>query len=182
MRKERSVKMNILMCIAMILLCVTLFSLFVVSNMYARYTESIDNGDSARVAKFSIKPGDEFDEELKAKTVPGKSESLILEIENDSEVAVEYTITVTKVTDNLPLEITLTPEDSTGEDKNPNSISGDGGKKTSINISRQIPIEHTDKFKLKMEWEPNSNDSEADLALMGMVDYITVSIKATQID
>lgn len=182
MRKERSVKMNILMCIAMILLCVTLFSLFVVSNMYARYTESIDNGDSARVAKFSIKPGDEFDEELKAKTVPGKSESLILEIENDSEVAVEYTITVTKKTNNLPLEITLTHENAKDEDKKTNVINAgsDEEKQASIEVSCQAQTKHTDKFKLETEW-PSDNREDA-LALMGMVDYITVSIKATQID
>lgn len=181
MRKERSVKMNILMGIAMILLCVTLFSMCLVSNMYAKYTESIDNSDSARIAKFSITPGGEFFENLKAEAIPGETQNVTLIIENKSEVAVEYTLTVTNVTRNLPLKFTLTPDPADGDAPPATLDSYEEDKGISISSARQEPGEHTDKYKLKIIWDKSKN-SEDDLALMGMVDYITVSVKATQID
>lgn len=182
MRKEHSVKINILMYIAMILICVTLFSICLVSNMYAKYTESIDNSDGARIAKFSITPGGELFENLKAEAIPGETQNVTLIIENKSEVAVEYTLTVTNVTRNLPLKFTLTPDPADGGNT-PHATLDSYDKDNGISISsaRREPKEHTDKYKLKIIWEPNSNNKN-DLELMGMVDYITVSVKATQID
>ena len=54
MGKERNGKVNILMCIVAALLCATLFSMYLVGGLYARYTTSISGSDSARVAAFSI--------------------------------------------------------------------------------------------------------------------------------
>ena len=88
----------------------------------------------------------------------------------------EYTLTVTNVTGNLaPLKFTLNPVSGTNTpsvtfEKYENGIS--------INSARQIPGEHTDKYSLNIVWEPGENDLE----FIGMVDYITVSVTATQID
>lgn len=51
-RSERRAHMNIPMCIAAVLFCLTLFSLHLMSGLYAKYVVSDDSGDSARVIKF----------------------------------------------------------------------------------------------------------------------------------
>lgn len=91
----------------------------------------------------------------------------------------EYTLKVTNVTGNLPsLKFKLDPVDGV-DDAPVTTESHENG--VSISSARQIPGDHTDKYTLNVEWEPSTKE-EDDLALMGMVDYITVSVTATQID
>ena len=47
-------KPNIPMCLACVLLCLTLFSVHLCSGLYARYTEKGATNDSARVASFDV--------------------------------------------------------------------------------------------------------------------------------
>lgn len=177
MGKERNVKVDILMCVVAVLLCATLFSMHLVGGLYARYTTSISGSDSARVAAFSIKQEGTIFQNIEAKVTPGTTQSVDLTITNDSEVAMEYTLTVTNVTGNLtPLKFKLAPADGT-----PSVTTESYENGVSINSARQIPGKHTDKYNLSIVWEQSTNE-EDDLALMGMVDYITVSITATQID
>ena len=51
-RKKTGAKVNIPMCLACVLLCLTLFSVHFSSGVVARYTATADSGDSARVIKF----------------------------------------------------------------------------------------------------------------------------------
>lgn len=51
-RKKTGAKVNIPMCLACVLLCLTLFSVHFSSGVVARYTTTTDSGDSARVIKF----------------------------------------------------------------------------------------------------------------------------------
>lgn len=51
-RPRRRVKMNISMCLACILFCLTLFSIYLTSGLYARYTTSDIGEDMARVISF----------------------------------------------------------------------------------------------------------------------------------
>ncbi len=178
MGKERNVKMNILMCTVAVLLCATLFSMHLVGGLYAKYTTSVSSSDSARVAAFNITQEGTIFQTVEANVTPGTTQSAELTITNKSEVAMEYTLTVTNVTGNLtPLKFTLSPADantpSVATEKYENGIS--------INTACQIPGDHTDKYTLNIVWEPSDNE-EDDLALIGMVDYITVSVTATQID
>jgi len=46
------IKLNIPMCIACVLLCLTLLSVHLTSGLYSRYTSSASGSDSARVVKF----------------------------------------------------------------------------------------------------------------------------------
>ncbi len=177
MGKERNVKVNILMCIVAVLLCATLFSMHLVGGLYAKYTTSISDSDSVRVAAFSITQEGTIFQTIKADVKPGTTQSAELTIENNSEVAIEYTITVTNVTGNLaPLKFTLSAD---GDTPQVTAESHENG--ISINSARRIPGEHTDKYTLNIVWEPSDNE-EDDLALIGMVDYITISVTATQID
>lgn len=177
MGKERNVKVDIVMCTVAVLLCATLFSMHLVGGLYARYTTSISSSDSARVAAFNIQQEGTIFETFEAKVAPGTTQSAELTITNKSEVAMEYTLKVTNVTGNLTsLKFTLGPVD--GE---PAVITESHENGVSISSARQIPGDHTDKYTLNVDWEQSENE-EDDLALIGMVDYITVSVTATQID
>lgn len=176
--RKRNGKVNILMCTVAVLLCATLFSMHLVSGLYARYTVSSSGSDGARVAAFSIKQEGTIFQDIEADVIPGTTKSAELTITNDSEVKMEYTLTVTNVTGNLtPLKFTLAPADantpSVTTEKYENGIS--------INSACQIPGEHTDKYILNIVWEKSENEDD-DLAFIGMVDYITVSVTATQVD
>ncbi len=177
MRKVRNAKLNILMCTVAVLLCATLFSMHFVGGLYARYTTSASGSDSARVAAFSITQGGTIFNTIEAAVTPGATKTVDLTITNNSEVAMEYTLTVTNVTGNInPLEFKLTPD---GNAPAVTTESYENG--ISINSARQIAGDHTDKYRLEIVWEPSENEAD-DLAFIGMVDYITVSVKATQID
>lgn len=178
MKKERNVKVNIFMCIAAVLLFATLFSMHLVSDLYAKYTERVTGSDSARVAAFSITQEGTLLETIQAEVAPGETKGAELTITNDSEVAMEYTLKVTNVTGNLPqLKFTL----KNANDDTPAVTTQSHEKGISVSSARQIPGKHTDKYILNVVWEPSSDEKD-DLALMGMVDYITVSVTATQID
>lgn len=177
MGKERNVKVDILMCTVAVLLCATLFSMHLVGGLYARYTTSISGSDSARVAAFDITQEGTIFKTFEAPVIPGTTQSAELTITNKSEVAMEYTLKVTNVTGNLtPLKFTLGPKDGAPAVTLKSHENG-----VSISSANQIPGDHTDKYTLNVDWKPNVNE-EDDLALMGIVDYITVSVTATQID
>ena len=89
---KKKAKLNIPLCAAAVLLCLTLVSIHLTSGLYARYTASATGSDSARVAKFdvavSIAPADggvTLSNDI-------KSGSYTIIIENKSEVAIEYSL------------------------------------------------------------------------------------------
>ncbi len=177
MGKKHKAKVNTLMCTAAVLFCATLFSMHLVGGLYARYTTSTSGSDSARVAAFSITQEGTIFNQIKADVTPGTIQSAELAITNKSEVAMEYTLTVSNVTGNIaPLKFTLSAEEGT-----PGVTTESYKNGISINSARQIPGEHTDNYVLNIVWEPSANE-EDDLARIGMVDYITVSVTAAQID
>lgn len=178
MRRKRSQKVNILMCTVAVLLCATLFSMHFTGGLYARYTASISGSDSARVAAFSLTQEGTVFQTIEADVTPGTTQNAELTITNKSEVAMEYTLTVTNVTGNItPLKFTLNPADANTPPVTTESYENG----ISINSACQIPGNHTDNYTLNIVWELSENEAD-DLALIGMVDYITVSVSATQID
>ncbi len=177
MKKERDRKGNILMYTVAVLLCATLFSMYLVGGLYARYTTNMVGSDSASVAEFNITEEGTLFENVETNITPGETQGVSLIITNKSDVAMEYTLTVENVTDNIePLKFVLKSADGSVSpvptDSHENGIS--------INSVRQLPGEHTDNYTLNIVWEPT--DEKDALARIGMVDYITVSITATQID
>lgn len=173
LRKSKT-KMNTPIRVAAVLLCLVLFSTCLVSGLFARYAIGAQSSDQARVAKFSIEGEGALSQPIEAILIPGKTEEVTLIIQNNSEVSVEYTITVTNVTNNLPLSFRMNEKDGTflAEDKG-------------ITVTqRRIPGSHTDQYTLKIAWpEPADDDARIkDLERTGMVDYITVTVMAAQID
>lgn len=168
----KTAKMNIPLRAAAVLLCAVLFSAYSVTGLFARYTTSTRSSDEARVAKFSIVGSGELWESLAAELVPGGSQEVDLIIENNSEVAVEYTVEVANVTRNLPLTLRMVKEGSSAPLGDANGI------KFTV---QQFPDRHEDKYKLTIDW-PVTGEKDREPDKMGMVDYITVKITAVQID
>lgn len=167
LRKSKA-SINIPIRVAAVLLCLTLFSTYLVSGLFARYATSAQSSDHARVAKFSITGSGSLSQPIAASLIPGETTAATLIIQNDSEVAVEYTVTITNVTNNLPLHFRLEKEGASP------TVQTNGTALT----DQQIPGSHTDKYTLFIDWDAADNDP----AWMGMVDYITVTVTAAQID
>lgn len=85
-------KVNIPMCAALILLCLTMISIHLTSGLYARYTVTASGHDSARVAKFAV-GGSSEENPLSIENIPDDdSDIYTFTVTNDSEVTVEYTL------------------------------------------------------------------------------------------
>lgn len=176
-RKKCNIRINIFICLISVLLFVTLFSMQLVSSVYAKYRTTANNSEGARVALFNITQEGEIFRTVEAYIAPNTSHSIELVITNKSEVAVEYNVTITNVTGNIrPLKFRLNAQ---GTAPAARSVNGENG--VSILSAQQIPGDHIDKYMLEIYWDPSASQEE-DLALIGMVDYITIAVMVTQVD
>jgi hypothetical protein len=146
---------------------------WMLSGLSARFTTSAYGDESARVASFSVDDKVEWQNttELTADVTPGTSQIATIKIKNNSEVAVAYTVTVTNVTNNLPLKFI---------------IDGDDGDPVADEYTYQSSVQANSgetSFKLIISWPADTTSAdEKNLDYIGMVDYITVKVTATQID
>ncbi len=87
-------KMNIPMCVACVLLCLTLFSVHLTSGLYARYVAKGSGSDEARVAKFQVEASDGVaDVYIDVTSVNNGTYEFV--VRNNSEVAVKYDVVLT---------------------------------------------------------------------------------------
>ena len=89
-------KKNITLHLAAVLLCLTLFSVYLTSGLFARYTAQDSGNDSARVAGFhptaTIEPADQtikYDIDTESYTI-----NYTIAVANPSEVAVKYDVVI----------------------------------------------------------------------------------------
>lgn len=128
------------------------------------YVSTTMGSDQARVAKFEIEEPGYQEVLVTADLIPGEQQSQVLEVQNKSEVAVEYTIAVKNTTGNLPLTFTV---DSVGE--------------TSGEFSYTAVLQPNDSkrsYTLQVIWPKEKNSPE----YAGMVDLIKVTVSAIQKD
>lgn len=93
-------KINIPLFLAGVLFCLTLISINLTSNLYAKYSTSAARSDSARVAKFDAVATKDNSQPGTIELVPGDSDSsgtYKFTITNNSEVAIKNTIIVKNV-------------------------------------------------------------------------------------
>ena len=155
-------KMNIPMCLAAILLCLTLFSFYLCGGLYARYTTSDSGEDAARVARFDVsEDGAYFSKNLLIETAPGRVEREIV-VTNNSEVAVAYTFTIKKKKKNIPYSFSV-------DDSEP--------MLNECSVTCYLKPNSTERISIVAEWA-----EEGALKYMGMVDLITLTISAQQVD
>lgn len=152
------VKMNIPMCLAGVLLCLTLFSFYLSGGLYARYATKASGQDSARVARFDVSIQTSLD--LYSEMIPlgemqpGGSQKIVFTVTNNSEVAVKFTATVVNLTGNLPLEIL---------------ISG---------VPQVLDVNEEKTIELTILWDENKSDP----VNMGKTDLLELRIVTEQID
>ena len=115
MRQQNNIKTPIVFRIALVLLCVMLFSFYLIGGLYARYTASASGGDSARVARFifDVEKDSGSQEFIDISNIkkPGDSVEYIFTVSNGSsgdycEVAQNYSIKLI-IEGNMPLVCTL---------------------------------------------------------------------------
>jgi len=156
--RKRKYSYNPAMVLAMILLCLTLISTHLTAGLYARYTTTDTGEDSARVAKFEVTETGIFVDTMVAEILPGDSEERTIQVENKSEVAVNCTVTLTNVYNNLPIKLLINGAENT--------------------CSIPLAPGATGTYNVKFDWDA----PEADLSYIGKVDLIEVQILAEQID
>lgn len=155
----------------LVLLTLVMFSTHFMSGLYARYTTMANGGDGARVASFEVSEVVKFGEkeivigtydiaETFGIDADGKftDKTFTFTVANKSEVAVKYTVKA-ESTGNLPLEFELI-ENNTKKDE----------------ISLATGADSTFTFRIKWKAE------DLDAKYIGMVDYITITVTAEQID
>ena len=108
-------KTPIVFYVGIVLACLTLISVYMTSGLYARYTTRATSSDSARVAKFRVtdtltvtdSKGDEVNSftMIEDSLIPGESTTYAFEVQNDSEVAVRFSVRGEASINNLPLDI-----------------------------------------------------------------------------
>ena len=106
-------KMNIPMCTACILLCLTLFSMYLTGGLYSKYVSRDNSDETARVATFSVglsTTTDGVDIKLGQNQTDG---SYNFTDTNKSEVAVKYDVVLT-FENALPSYVTVTLNGAVG--------------------------------------------------------------------
>ncbi len=175
---------NIAMYVAGVLLILTLVSTSIVSGLFAQYTSSDSGSDLARVAKFAV-TGTGFSQtfNLQAKMKPGDVLNYTetgddhrgaFEISNQSEVTVQYTLTIRNTTNNLPLALKV-KLNGAEVDKSTEFTSADGYTYSTTLAPNGTAAE---KCEFKIEWPAASND----LVYSGQLDNIAITVKAIQVD
>lgn len=155
-------KMNIPMCIAAVLFCLVLFTTHLTGGLLARYTTSGSASDNARVAKFKVSENyTTFSDNLVLGVRPG-TVNRVIEVKNDSEVVVAYTITITNITDNIPYVF---------------SVNDETGAQTQYVHTSYLEPNTTKEITISATWA-----TEGALQYMGMVDLIEIQIDAQQVD
>ena len=162
MDRQRKARMNIPMCIACVLLCLTLFTFHFSGSLYAKYTTREMDSDSGRVAKFDISEnGAYFSENLLIETVPGTINRKITVI-NKSEVLVAYTVTIENTTRNIPYTF---------------SVDGSTPVKDKCSVVCYLQPNSTNGIIVSATWS-----EVGALKYIGMVDLIKLTIYAEQVD
>lgn len=145
-----------------ILLCLVMTSLWLLSNMYARYTTGTTSEDGARVAKFNVTQGDsELKQQIELKMSPGEEKIYTIQVINHSEVAIAYKIEADTPYKNLPIKVTM-------EENNSAITQGE--------ISANDTTVHT--YAVKISWPKSDQDAE----YAGKADLLKLTLKAEQID
>ena len=166
---------------ALLLFCALLATMGMAVGLHARYTAGASASDGARVAKFEITEEglgavEHTEVLITANLVPGETHPKELTIQNLSEVAVEYTVTVTNLTGNLPLSFNLVAEDGSAAVSAMTKDEETGAYSCSARLEPSETKANT--YILQIIWPADKNSTQ----WMGMVDKVKVSMSAIQID
>ena len=148
--------------LAAVLLILVMLSTSMLAGRYARYVSTGSGSDSARVARFSVTEESELlTQDIMFGISPAESDSVAIQVRNDSEVAIQYTVDLVNSTGNLPMEFSV----KAGENTYPLPFSGD------------MAPDSQEQYLLIASW-----DGAADPSFGGMVDLVQLRLQAIQLD
>ena len=170
---------NILMTVSGILLCLTLITSYMTAGMYARFVSSDTGSDSARVAAFRVTESGEVSQSFSAALAPGRPHMTQIVVDNASEVAVTYTISIKNESRNLPVVFILSDAAHGTADE---FIANGTPLNAESNYSYVGYIQPSTvcTYYLMIHWPPTTEEN--DIQYIGMVDRINVTLTATQTD
>ena len=180
--KPANPKRNILMCLAAVLLCLTMLSLYLVSGLSAKYTAGEANSEGARAAAFVFDVNDITNHFIDVSTVnaPGKQADFWFSVTNRrgsvvSETAKQYQISAA-IHGSLPLTAAITDASNTEVITLDTSVSDLG---TSNIMTFQAGQTATHTYRLTVQWPEDEKDLQ--YANAGL-EEIELSISAWQVD
>lgn len=164
-----------------ILLCLVLASFWMMCNIYAKYSTEASGSDGARVAKFNITEQGNATQQIKVDLWPGEYKEYTVDVQNNSEVAIDYVMDIKNKYGNLPLDMQML-------DEKQHEITS-----KTVSIAAGDTQEHT--YTLKIGWpkskssdltqNASGNSSQTDLQspdYAGKTDIIEITLKAIQKD
>lgn len=194
MEKKRNLSSLVMRAFA-VLFCLTLLSLYLMSNMYARYTTEASGEDGARVAAYVFQLKDSAESmtsDLNKIRKPGDSQTYTFAVTNKrdnviSEVAQSYTIKL-EVEGSMPIECKIEELDASQQDmENPNSVCEVGNiatanSKQAVSAELSFPAaeESTMSYKLTAKWPQDYNDAK--YASASGTSVVTLTVEAQQTD
>ncbi|MBQ8392157.1 MAG: hypothetical protein IJX51_00140 [Clostridia bacterium] len=151
--KKMNIKPSVAFRIAFVFVIAVLITGSVTSSLFARYTSDGDDSNSANVAKYSVSSGGTLLTEsfVAQNLAPGYEDNKGIEITNNGEVDVKYTIIISS-TGNLPLKFNWMEKKGTIE---PNSTANE---------------------TLNIKWA----DADSDSQYNNLTDVITVTVICVQ--
>lgn len=173
MKSKHSFSEIVLTC-ASILLCFTIVSSYLTAGIFARFVSSDTASDSARVATFNVDKQGALTTSFAAEFVPDVPCYKEIVVQNKSEVAIEYTITILNKSNNMDLWFRFGTDE---DDLRKNTLTPEVATYTTYFASSS----EQKRYVLEIIWK-SSGDPLRDLEYMGAVDQIAVTLIATQVN
>lgn len=169
-RKTPEAKLNIPMCLACILFCLTLFSLHLTGGLYAKYTAKAKGEDAVRVAVMAMDATLVIDEDIYI--APGETQDFEIILTNKEgdricEVVQNYTLSVKNLTENMKLNFEYY------------AVDGENATKV-VEASGVFPagIETSENYRVRVTWP----DAPQPANQAFEVDALQLIVNAEQID
>ena len=154
---------NKLSLIVFSLLFLVMLSSTLAGNLLAKFTTGTKNEENARVAKFKITETGVMEIDVTAKKIkPGMIINQPITVQNESEVAVNYTLTAS-TTGNLPLILKM-------NDQQGNPLVFSQNLTPSDNSARE--------YNLHIVWPEDENDEK----YIKTIDVVKLSLSVVQAD
>lgn len=167
--KKTNGKTPVVFRFGVVLLGALIISTHFMSGLYARYSTTATGSDSARVAKFSFSDGNWASQSLETaikSMKPGEEESIQVEIQNTGEVAIQYTVQLENLTNNLPLKATM------------QIPAADGASEAETVSNVTISPSGSQTVNVVISWPSGENSVD----YIGKTDIVRIIVTAEQID
>lgn len=162
---------------AAVLLCLVMFSTHLMGGLYARYTATGTGEDSARVAAFNVDVSGS--PELVTVSTAANEGVYTVTVENDSEVAVAYSMKVTAPTGlGFAVDVKL---GGVTEQLSADELSADFGQVGQLAVGPDQSASHDLSFSVA-DWDAFTKNATGGLSHTSDKTEFTVTVDVVQID